>query len=87
MFSGRLTRWVHLSIWHWLILLAVVALGCSCGRGRISNIMGDLAHGIRSFREGLKDPNAPPENRPDSRPQIITDENRETVEPRKEKTG
>jgi len=28
------------------------------GRGRISNIMGDLAKGITSFRKGLKDEDA-----------------------------
>jgi len=43
------------SIWHWLILLMVVALLFG-GRGKISGLMGDLAQGIRQFREGLKDP-------------------------------
>ncbi len=45
------------SIWHWLILIMVVALLFG-GRGKISSLMGDVAHGIRNFREGLKDPNA-----------------------------
>ena len=44
------------SIWHWLILIMVVALLFG-GRGKISNLMGDLAQGIHNFREGLKDPN------------------------------
>jgi sec-independent protein translocase protein TatA len=44
------------SIWHWLILIMVVALLFG-GKGKISNLMGDFAHGIRNFREGLKDPN------------------------------
>ena len=44
------------SIWHWLILIMVVALLFG-GRGKISCLMGDLAQGIRNFREGLKDPN------------------------------
>ena len=47
------------SIWHWLILLVVVALVFG-GKGKISNIMGDVASGIRNFKEGLKDPNADP---------------------------
>ncbi len=38
-----------------LVLLVVVALLVFGGRGRISNIMGDLAKGITSFRKGLKD--------------------------------
>ena len=41
------------SIWHWLILLVVVALVFG-GRGKLSGIMGDAAKGIRAFREGLK---------------------------------
>lgn len=41
------------SIWHWLIVLAVVALMFG-GRGKLSNLMGDAAKGIRAFREGLK---------------------------------
>ena len=46
------------SIWHWLILIMVVALLFG-GRGKISGLMGDFAHGIRNFKEGLKDPNDP----------------------------
>ena len=42
-----------LSIWHWLIILVVVALLFG-GRGRLSGIMGDAAKGIRAFRDGLK---------------------------------
>ncbi len=44
------------SIWHWLILLAVVMVVFG-GKGKISGIMGDVAHGIRNFKDGLKDPN------------------------------
>ena len=44
------------SIWHWLILI-VVAVLLFGGKGKVSNLMGDVAHGIRNFREGLKDPN------------------------------
>jgi sec-independent protein translocase protein TatA len=44
------------SMWHWLILIMVVALLFG-GRGKISSLMGDFAHGIRNFKEGLKDPN------------------------------
>ena len=44
------------SMWHWLILLAVVVVLFG-GKGKISGLMGDVAHGIRNFKEGLKDPN------------------------------
>ena len=43
-----------LSIWH-LIAFAVVALLLFGGRGKLSDVMGDFAKGIKSFREGLKD--------------------------------
>ena len=49
-------------IWHWIILIAVVVLLFG-GRGKISGVMGDVAHGIRNFREGLKDPNDPANQR------------------------
>ena len=42
-----------LSIWHILILAIVVVL--FLGRGKISELMGDVARGIKNFREGLKD--------------------------------
>jgi sec-independent protein translocase protein TatA len=45
-----------LSIWH-LLIFAGIALLLFGGRGKISDIMGDFAKGIRSFREGLNDPN------------------------------
>ena len=41
------------SIWHWLIVLAVVLLLFG-GRGKLSGLMGDAAKGIKAFREGLK---------------------------------
>ena len=49
------------SMWHWLILLAVVMVLFG-GKGKISGLMGDVAHGIRNFKEGLKDPNAVEKN-------------------------
>jgi sec-independent protein translocase protein TatA len=49
-----------LSIWHWVIVLAVVALVFG-GRGKLSGLMGDAAKGIRAFKEGLKgDDETPP---------------------------
>ena len=41
------------SIWHWVIVLAVVALLFG-GRGKLSGLMGDAAKGIRAFKDGLK---------------------------------
>ncbi len=39
------------SIWHWLIVLVVVLL--LFGRGKIPELMGDMAKGIRNFRKGM----------------------------------
>ena len=42
------------SIWHWLIVIAVLALLFG-GGGKISGIMGDVAKGVKSFKKGLAD--------------------------------
>lgn len=42
------------SIWHWLIVLVVV-LVLFGGRGKLSQLMGDMAKGITAFKKGLKD--------------------------------
>jgi len=41
-----------------LLLFAVIALLLFGGRGKISEIMGDFAKGIRSFKKGLADDDA-----------------------------
>jgi sec-independent protein translocase protein TatA len=47
-------------IWHWLVVLAVVLLLFG-GSGRIATLMGDLAEGIRTFRNDRRErPDAPP---------------------------
>ena len=42
-----------LSPWHLLIVAGLVLLVFG-GRGRLSNVMGDAAKGIRAFRDGLR---------------------------------
>ena len=42
-----------MSIWHWIIVIAVVLL--LFGRGKISDLMGDVAKGIKSFKKGMAD--------------------------------
>ena len=41
-----------MSIWHWLIVggIALVLFG---GKGKISDLMGDVAKGIKSFKKGM----------------------------------
>ena len=41
-----------MSIWHWIIVLAVGLLLFG-GRGKISELMGDFAKGIKSFKKGM----------------------------------
>jgi sec-independent protein translocase protein TatA len=41
-----------MSIWHWIIVLAVGLLLFG-GRGKISELMGDMAKGIKAFKKGM----------------------------------
>lgn len=45
-----------LSIWQILIVVVLVIL--LFGRGKISDLMGDVAQGIKSFRKGLSEEDA-----------------------------
>ncbi len=42
-----------LSIWHWMIVLAVVLL--LFGTGKVSTLMGDVAKGIKAFKKNMAD--------------------------------
>ena len=42
-----------MSIWHWLVVAVIVLL--LFGRGKIPELMGDVAKGIKSFKAGMKD--------------------------------
>jgi sec-independent protein translocase protein TatA len=41
------------SVWHWLIVLIIVLI--FFGRGKIPDLMGDVAKGIKSFKKGMAD--------------------------------
>ncbi len=47
-----------MSIWHWIVVIAVVLL--LFGRGKISDLMGDVAQGIKAFKKGMSDDEAKP---------------------------
>lgn len=54
------------SLWHWLVVIILVLL--LFGRGRISDMMGDIGKGLKSFKQGMADdesatPAKPPEQR------------------------
>jgi len=62
---------------HWLIVIAVIILLFG-GRGKISELMGDFAKGIRSFRQGLNEhdeaPKSLPSERRDEQPSVNKDQ-------------
>jgi sec-independent protein translocase protein TatA len=45
------------SIWHWIVVIGVVLL--LFGRGKISDLMGDVAQGIKAFKKGMADDDKP----------------------------
>jgi sec-independent protein translocase protein TatA len=45
------------SIWHWLIVLLIVAL--VFGTKKLRNIGGDLGGAVKGFKEGLREGEAP----------------------------
>jgi len=49
-----------MSLWHWLLVVVVVLL--LFGRGKLSELMGDFARGIKSFKQGLKEDDQDAEN-------------------------
>lgn len=49
-----------LSIWHWLIVLAVVLL--LFGTGKVSNLMGEFGKGIKSFKQNIADEDKKPQD-------------------------
>ncbi|WP_179403090.1 Sec-independent protein translocase subunit TatA [Burkholderia guangdongensis] len=46
-----------LSIWHWLIVLLIVAL--VFGTKKLRNIGSDLGSAVKGFKEGMRDGDAP----------------------------
>ncbi len=46
------------SIWHWLVVGILVML--LFGKGRFSDMMGDVAKGIKSFKKGMAEEDEAP---------------------------
>ncbi len=65
------------SIWHWLIVLAVILLLFG-GRGKVSQLMGDFGKGLKSFKKAIK------EETPEEEPKAIDAEKRIDVEKKTE---
>ncbi len=71
-----------LSIWHWLIVGAVVLIVFG-GKGKISDIMGDVAKGIKSFKKGLTEDSEKAEIQPPSDPPVRTIDHQSASDPAK----
>ena len=61
------------SLWHWLIVGVVILL--LFGKGRFSDMMGDVAKGLKSFKKGMSE-----DEEPASPPRRLNDER--TIDPR-----
>src|ERR1700733_12344826 len=72
-----------LSIWHWLIVGAVLLLVFG-GRGKISDIMGDVAKGIKAFKKGMADDDTAEAPKSDAPLRTIDHQARADVQPRAE---
>ncbi|MDR4308427.1 twin-arginine translocase TatA/TatE family subunit [Chelatococcus sambhunathii] len=58
-----------MSLTHWLVVAVLVLL--LFGRGKISELMGDMAKGIKSFKKGLAEDDDVAENMAQRSPQTI----------------
>lgn len=58
------------SIWHWLIVLAVV-LVLFGGGGKIPKLMRDMGQGINAFKKGLKEDGKKKEEDAGDGPKVI----------------
>jgi len=72
-----------LSIWHWLIVGAVLLLVFG-GRGKISEMMGDVAKGIKAFKKGMSEEEANAGAKSDAPVKSIDHQPAEAVKPRAE---
>jgi sec-independent protein translocase protein TatA len=59
-----------MSLTHWLVV-GVLVLLLFGGRGKISDIMGDMAKGIKSFKKGLAEDDSVAEGASQRGPQTI----------------
>ncbi len=58
-----------MSIGPWQIIIIVLLVVLLFGRGKISELMGDVAKGIKSFKKGLAD-----------EPEVAADDPAKTIE-------
>ena len=68
-----------MSIWHWIVVGAVLLL--LFGRGKISELMGDVAQGIKAFKKGMADDETAKVEPPKTEPVKTLDHQGATADP------
>jgi sec-independent protein translocase protein TatA len=66
------------SIWHWIVVGVIVML--LFGRGKVSELMGDVAKGIKSFKKGMAEDETPAAAQQPADPKVI-DQAAQTTNP------
>ena len=62
------------SIWHWLIVLAIVVLLFG-GRGKVSQLMGDFGKGLKAFKKSMhEDDSFEEQPKAPSEPKVLSSE-------------
>ena len=61
----------------WQILLIVLVVLLIFGAGKLPNVMGDLAKGVRNFKKGLED--EPEKKSPSASVKAVNDASEKTV--------
>jgi len=51
-----------MSLIHWVIVIGVIVL--LFGRGKISDLMGDVAKGIKTFKKGMAEDDSTEKSKP-----------------------
>ena len=73
------------SLWHWLVVIILVLL--LFGRGRISDMMGDIGKGLKSFKQGMADDDTPQAKRDEQKSLPRNEERPIDVTPEPRRTG
>ena len=66
------------SIWQLLIVLVIVLL--LFGRGKIPQLMGDMARGIKSFKKGMSEEDKKDDNTIEKKPENNIEESKSEEE-------
>ena len=64
-----------MSIWHWIIVGGVLLLLFG-GKGKVSDLMGDFAKGIKSFKKGMAEDDVA-----EARPTVVAEPVRPVADP------